>query len=487
MSKSGGEEAQQRGSENAPQEQADDAVSETPTERYERHQRVADGVWMSGLFSGLSYVPAPKKVDRDNLSEAAEEEMLQKKSYVVPRGYKYLEDEVPAILSPKPVGGLRTAMIVYIVFAVIGFICLLVASCPVPWYRGKNKMWSGVDYNKVKYSLWKQTGGNQPEIKVRDIQDCPIEKQFYFTISVSVIVGCCFSFMSIIAAIVKLSGKGGYGATLLLGFLGFSWALCASAMSMSQYHIDRCAKPRFVSIARLDAGFALSVVGWVFMLIATLVVTFATRLNIGPALKNLRVFDTFYMLILLVSLLFVVVANVSTVWKRRFNTRAVRVVRVTYWHTELLDGAGTSLIYGRAHYRCSAFNKRMKASVSFLILGSVSLFFAAMFGIAGFVKRGCRIASCVLSIITSVFLIVSWVTAVAVFYRKLCTRAVPYTMYRDYPGVPSGVFEGYTKFDGYGVQEGVILVIIAWVLVTAAAIVNFIVPWEPVEEGYQDE
>lgn len=456
----------------------DHPASPTASQKYAKEKRKAERVWLSGLFNAKSFVPPPEKIDTNLLTESMKEDLLAEETFVVARGYKYFSKDLPAILNSKPTGSLLTAMMIYIILNVIAFIFTLASSTPVPWYRGKDVTIGSANYRGVQFTLWWQKGGDQEKIMVRTMEGCPIEKQFYQTIAASTIMGCVFTFFSLIAAAVKMGGNGSYGWTLLFGMLGFVWTLCGNAMSISQFHLGRCNKSPFVTIARLDAGFALTLIAWVFQLAALLILGFVTRLNIGPVLKQIRVMDAYYLVLLMVALSFMVIANTTTIWKRRFDTEAVRVVRVTYWHTEVIKGDGTPIIYGRAHYRCSAYNKRIKASISFLILGSITAFLAILFGIPAFFSRGCRITSCVLSIITSVFLFISWVTAVAVFYRKLCVRNADASLYASYPGIPTGIYDGYTHFKGYGLQEGVVLSIVAWILCTGAVVLNFVVSWK---------
>lgn len=452
-----------------------DAQSETPTEKYERRLQEASKVWFSGFFSGASYLPKPKRVHASDLDESVQEEILAEKTYEVPRGYKYLEDNLPPILEPKPVGSYKTSLIIFVLFTFVSFALMLVSACPVPWYRGKDVTVRGLNYKGVKFTLYWQKGGNQPKISLRELRTCPIEKQFYQSIAASVIMATMFSLIAMVLGLARLcGGKVGYGWIMIFAFFGFFWGLAGNAMSISQFHLNRCNKPRYPYVARLDAGFAVSLVGWVFQLIALLVLVFQTKLNVGPSLRDLRVMDTWFLVLMFIALAFTVIGNATTIWKRDFKDLTVRV---TYWHTEVLMGSGTNIIYGRAHYRCSAYNKRIKASISFLILSSVFIFFSILMAIGAFQSRGLRVGACVMAIVSWCFLIVSWVTSVAIFYRTLCERPVPGTVYADYPGVPTGVYNGYTKFKGYGLAEGVVLPIVAWVLITAAVIANFVVPW----------
>ncbi|EPY34777.1 hypothetical protein STCU_01325 [Strigomonas culicis] len=297
------------------------------------------------------------------------------------------------------------------------------------------------------------------------------------TIAASTIISCGMTLIALIRAVARLRGHGSYGPVLLFAFLGFIWGLCANAMSISAYELRRCSNPRFSAIAHLDAGFALSLVAWVLLLVGFVLLAVATKFNVGPSLRQLRVMDTYFFVLVAVALLFTIIGNATTIWKRRFNTDDVSVVRVSYWHTELIMGNGTNIIFGRAMYRCNAYNKRIKASVSFLILGSIALTLSLITAVPAFFKRPCRAMACAFGIVASAFLLVSWVTAVAVKYRTLCEESVVGSLYADYPGVPSGIFNGATKFDTYGLQEGVILVILAWILVTAAVVFNFVVEW----------
>jgi hypothetical protein len=455
--------------------------SASPTEKYNERVARASMVWATGLFSGRSYVPRPKKVDEAELSESAKEELLMETTYTVPRGYKYYKEDLPVIINPKPKGTLKGALIVHLVLNFVAFAFTLASCCPVQWFRGRDIVEGLETYHGRKFTLWKQQGGSLPTITVHSMKSCPIEKQFFQTIAASIIMGCFFTVVSMILAGVRFAGRGGYGWILLFSFLAFGWTLCANAMSVSLYYLSRCDATRFSNIAHLHAGFALSLIAWIFQLAGMLAIVFTTRLNIGPVLKSVRVMDTYYMVLLLISFTFLIIANATTVWKRKFNTAEVKVVRVTYWHTELIMPNGTSIYYGRAHYRCGAYGKRMKASISFLILATIMVFMALMFAIPAFLVRGCRIASLVFTCIAAVFLIISWVIAVVVRYRKSCTLPVPTTTYHAYPGVPTGVFHGKTDFPGYGVQEGLILPIVAWILTVAALVLDIVVPWPEIK------
>ncbi|GET90034.1 hypothetical protein, unknown function [Leishmania tarentolae] len=472
-----GEATRQRGSDSGMHHSENGEHSYSPTQRYQQRVRQASSVWLSGILSGRSYAPRPKKVDETELSESAHEELLRERSYTIPRGYKYYKYDLPPVLNPIPRGGFRTALIIHIIFFGIAFVFTLAAACPIPWYRGKNIDVGGVNYKNRKFSLWKAEGGAYPAVSVREMHNCPLEKQFYQTISASTIIGCVLSLFSLLISGARLSGRTSYGWILLWSFLAFGWTLCGNAMSISMYYSSRCDAPSFSSTARFDAGFVLSLLAWIFQLGGLLGIVLVTKVNIGPVLKHLRVMDTYYMAMLCVSLLFVCVASAGTLWKRRFNTSEVAVVRVTYWHTELLMPNGTNIYFGYQRYRCSAYTKRIKASISFLILSCVALFMAIMLAIPAFLSRGCRVASIVFSGITLAFLFVSWVTAVALRYRNSCTGPVVDTLYELYPGVPSGIYNGLTNFPGYGVQEGLILSIIAWVIVLGATALNVRVPW----------
>ncbi|EPY38037.1 hypothetical protein AGDE_01685 [Angomonas deanei] len=286
-----------------------------------------------------------------------------------------------------------------------------------------------------------------------------------------------FTLIALVLTIVRLAGKTSYVWSMIFGFFGFMWALCGNALSISLFHIGRCNEPRLANVARLDAGFALSLIAWILLMVGLLVMTFVTQCNFGPAIRHVRVMDSFYLLLLIMVIALCAIGNVTTIWKRHFGDDKVRVVRVSYWHTEVILADGVNLIYGRAAYRCSAYNKRIKASVSFLILATVFFAIAAFLAIPAFFKRGMRILSLCLSITACVMLLISWVIAVVVKYRKLCENDVGGTVYENYPGVPTGVFNGYTKFEGYGLAEGVVLQIVAWILSLLAIILNFAIPW----------
>lgn len=457
------------------------AHSESCSEKYARRCREADSVWFSGYFTGAVYLPKPQKLRQEDLDESIEEELLEEKTYNVPYGYKYHEDNLPPILSEVPLGKHRTGTIVFIALSVVGWIFLLCAACPVPWFKGRNVTINGVNFAGRKYTLYWHRGGSQPDVGLRGLRGCPIEKQFYQSIAASTIMACVFSLLGWALGAARLCGRNvGYGWPAMFTFFSFGWGLCGNAMSISMYFLSRCDQPRYSHMASFDAGFVLSLIGWVFQLVALLVIVASTKLNVGPSLRDIRVMDTWFVVMMLAVIALAVIGNATTIWKRRFNSPQVTVARVTYWHTELIIPGGTNIIYGRAHYRCGAYNKRIKASISFLILGTVTAFLSSMCGIGAFGSRMLRILGVVFAVITWANLFISWVTSVAIKYRTLCDRPVNDTIYEKYPGIPSGVLQGLTEFRTYGLAEGVALPIVAWVITTAAIVANIVVPWPAV-------
>lgn len=447
---------------------------------YERNVVIANSVWFSGLLTGKSYVPAPKKED-----EAAkfDDAHLTQTKYAVPRGYVYTTSTLPPILQDKPTGLLRIGVMVYLITLAVAWILMIVAACPIPWFRGSKSMY-GVNYDKVEWSLWKRKGGSMPDLKVSEMFSCPIQQQFFRCIAASMIAAACFAFFGLLTGVSKLlRGNGSYGMMLLYGLFAFGWSLCGSAMAASQYHQATCGAPRLSSVANLHVGFALSVIAWVLAMASFVALAVTTQLNIAPPLKGIRTYDTVYVVLLCIALLFTCVANAGTVFKRHFGTDLVKVVRVTYWHVEvILTQADTPIVYARHMYRCRGFENRMKASVSFLILSSCALFGAIIFGIGAFVKRGLRVASCVFGGIAFVFLAVAWCTTVAVRHSEYCSTNTVGSMFHDYPGIPSGVRFGQTKFTGYGLGEGVGLTIAAWIIVFVAVLGNYLIPWPKVKK-----
>eukprot|EP00796_Vickermania_ingenoplastis_P008304 gene8304-5819_t len=437
---------------------------------YERSVAQANAVWFSGLFSGQSFVAAPRREpEQDRFDDAH----LIQTSYTIPRGYTYTGLNLPEILMEKPTGFLRLSVIVYIATMAVSCVLFIIAACPIPWYKGKNKTVNGIDFKDVKWSLWKMEGGSLKTVKVSDM-DCPLQQQFFRAIAGCIIAALCFAFFGIVAGVLKLvKGKGSYGPLLLIGFLAFAWGICGNMMAASQYHQPFCSPmPRLANSAALNAGFALSLVGWVIAMIGFILLAVATKFNVGPALKGIRTFDTMYTILLMIALLFSCVANAGNMFQRNFDDDTVKVVHIAYWHTEVVLHDGTPIQMARELYRCFALNKRIKASIAMLILGSVSLFFAIILSVPAFLKPTFRLVSTILAGVASVFLLISWIIAVVILKSEYCSLPVQGSVFESYPGIPSGIWWGKTNFPGYHLAEGVILPIIAWVLTLVAMIAS---------------
>lgn len=444
---------------------------------HERSVQEAESVWFSGYFSGKSYVAAPMHERHEDLFDDAH---LTQTSYVVPRGYTYNAMNLPEILHFRPGGFLRLMTMVYTGAMAAACVLMLVAACPIPWFSGKSYSVDGetVNMKNVKWSLWEQKGGDFPTIKVKDMGDCPVKQQFFRAMEGCAIASTCFAFFAFVEGILKLvKGSSAYFMMLLLSFFAVLWGVCANGMAISLYTNKHC-NVKMSEMSSLSAGFALSLVSWVLSLVAFLALAVATHFNVGPSLKRMRTYDTVYFLLLFSSLVMATVAGTRPIFHRKFNDDLVHDVRIGYWREEVTySKERLPLIMSRAQFRCKPYDTRMKASIAFLILGCVALFFATVLSIPGFLKKPFRAGSCVVAIIAVIFLTINWVIVIVLLKSEYCQQSVKSSMFQNYPGVPSGIQDGLTKFPGYSLSEGAVLPIVAWILTLVAVIANICIPW----------
>lgn len=436
---------------------------------HERSVKEANSVWFSGYFTGKSYVAAPMHERNEDIFDDAH---LTQTSYIVPRGYTYNAMNLPDILHFRPSGFLRVMVMVYTGAMGAACVLMLVAACPIPWFAGKD------DMKNVKWSLWEQKGGDLPTVKVNDLTDCPAMQQFFRAMEGSTIASTCFAFFGFVEGILKLTkGSNAYFTMLLLTFLALLWGLCANGMAISLYNTKHC-NVKLSDVSTLSVGFALSLVSWVFSFFAFVALGVATHFNVGPSFKRMRTYDTMYFLLLFSSLVMATVAGTRPIFHRKFNDDLVHVVRIGYWREEVMySREKLPLIMSRAQFRCKPYDTRMKASISFLILGCVALFFATVLSVPGFLKKPFRALSCVLAIIAVIFLTINWVIVIVLLKSEYCKQSVKSSMFQNYPGVPSGIENGLTKFPGYSLSEGTILPIVAWALTLIGVIANMVIPW----------
>lgn len=439
----------------------------SPTEQeyekeHERNVQKASGVWFSGLLSRESYVAPPKRNPNEDLYDDAH---LTQTNYTVPRGYIYSSANIPDILLDKPSGTLRVGSLVYTATMALSFALLVASVCPITWLKGKG------DATGVKMTVWKLKQNGET------IDLCTFNKQFLRAMAGSCIVGLIFAFFACVAGFLKLmKGKGSYGVMLLLGFLSFSWSLCGSAMAIGFLDGWYCGYGSKVKDqASLDVGFALSFAAWVVACIGTLLLGILTHFNVGPALKDIRTYDSMFFILVVVALIFTCVASGGTMFQRNFKSDNIKC-SVGYWNVRVKVSNGI-LPMGLSQYRCSSFETRVRVSVAFLILASIALFFAAIFSIPAFLKSPFRITACFLTILAAIFLTINWVTAVVVMKMKHCNQSTKSSLYEKNPGIPSGINEGLIQFTSYSLAEGVILPIVAWVVCIVAVVANIMIPW----------
>lgn len=435
-------------------------------------------VWFSGYLSRRSYIPPPKVIPLNLVDDTERDELLAQPSYRVPSGQRYYGFDLPQILMPTPTGKYFVSLIIYLVVAAIALVLLVIAACPIPWYKGSIVLidWfnsTNTEYINAYATLWWIKQGDSAKFRIADMDLCPAAKQYYQAIAASMIIGAFFTLCSIIAAVSRLFGKGGYGWTLMFGLVGLAWTLAGSAMSMKLLHVKQCGSSSISDSVSATDGFIMAIVSWLLLLIGVVTLTVVTQLNIGPSLKQIRLMNGYYLICVLLSLLLVVLANGATMWKRSFSSPEQVDVLVRYWNTEVRVGDSV-MRYSRQSYQCDNYNKRMQVSIGFLFGGTVSLFFAAITGIYAYVKTYGKLVTSVWSIIASVLLCCSWINSVILMHRESCSKASPLSLYASYPGVPTGVEGGLTKFPGYTLDTGVALVIVSSILSMIASVLNIL-------------
>ncbi|CCW62362.1 unnamed protein product [Phytomonas sp. EM1] len=201
-----------------------------------------------------------------------------------------------------------------------------------------------------------------------------------------------------------------------------------------------------------------------------------TGWNIAPALKCVRGMDILFLAVLLSSLLLVSVGSVSTVWSREFNGPRVKAVKVAYWHTDVLLQNGSRVYYDQSKYNCPSYEESMQADITFLFTGSTALFAASLLAVFAVLAPKVRVVSCILAGIASVCLCISWGFSISALHTTFCKDAGEGKRIEDYSGIPFESGGGYTKFDGYLLQEGVVFVIIASVLTLNSVVLNLLFP-----------
>lgn len=467
------------------------ATSSKADMAYAENVKEAKSVWFSGYLTGSSYVPAPIK---ESIEEQFDDAQLSQVSYSVPRGYMYRKHELPTILEDSPSTGtpLQLGLKIYTTLMGLSFVFFLIAACPIPWGTEKDS-----STRKIKWTVWNITdeAGNATEGTLSTV---PVIKQYLRCAAGCTVVATIFSFFGAVGGLLKwFKGPSfiSYYLLLVLSLFSLLWGICGNGVMIRFYSADLVGIT-LKDYSSLSGGFALSLLGWIAALGALGVLIFFTQLNVGPSLKSIRTFDTAYFVLIFIALVLTTVGTTQPMFQRHFSesiasadsVAAVDWVRVGYWREEVSgeflagsvlteDATTVTLIMGPEAYRCPKYRSVLDAGVSFLILGSITLFCASVMSILAFLKPGFRAASCVLAGIAAVFLTVNWIIVIVLLKSSFCTNPVEGSVFASYPGAPSGLSEGLLEFPKYQMAGGFALPFTAWCITLLAVIGNAKIPW----------
>lgn len=366
--------------------------------------------------------------------------------------------------------GSLSLLIIYTVFTFVCFAFNLTASCPIPWMRGRGTV-SG-----RQYGVWRATGGGQPVFKVNNIHDCAQEMQMWQTSAAFSVMATLPAFGAFLSGILLCCGVGHVGASAILSFYSMSFSLVSWGVVAHLFGYNCCNKYRYRDIARLDAGFALTLISFVFMLCALVVlgVYFIKYYTKSIHAGVTRPMSFAYLALLIVVALFYCVGNAFTMWEKDFD---LIKCKVTMWHIELYDKQTTlSTFLGRKEYQCSTFTRRMKVVAAFNIMALIWLTMGILFSVGACFNAGSRTPSVVLGFVSCLFALVGWIVLCVIRHSHLCTSPVPpgVSIWTDlgYNGVPSGYFNGQIEYSGYKMSEGFALLLTGWGLNLIAPILN---------------
>ncbi|GET86438.1 hypothetical protein, unknown function [Leishmania tarentolae] len=395
----------------------------------------------------------------DWYSSADEDEMIEDD----------IEEKKVSELKTQPEGGAGFVFcVLYTVLSAIAFVFHLASSCPIPWMRSKSGR---------KYGVWRATGGGLPDLKVGDIHDCSYEMQYWQATAATTVMATVASCGSMISGVLLCVNKGHMGASFILSFYSFFFSLVSWALVVALYHFSRCGKAAFASgVAHLDAGFALTLIGWVMHMGALIVLgvhffKYWTRsINSGKT----RAVRFLYVAAGVITIFLYCSGQAYSMWGKTFPEVEASV---SLWYVRVYDRQTRLSTYlSRNTYKCPVFNDRMKASVGLLAVGTIWLFFAVVLGTCAcynfqYIKVSifCGYASCICAL-------VGWIVLVVTQHDHLCDGATPsgqsYWADMGYNGIPSGIENAQVEFSGYGLREGFGLILVGWILSTVVLIFN---------------
>lgn len=362
------------------------------------------------------------------------------------------------------------SLILYTVLSFISFVFNLASSCPIPWMRSSSGR---------KYGVWSSWGGNETRLMVSDLFDCSQERQYWQAASAMSVIATFAAFGSVISGILLYFRKGHLGASLILSFYSMSFSLVAWSLVVALFHNFRCGKGVFADgVAHLDAGFALTLIAWVFHLAAIVVLgiyflQYWTRSVHGGKPSAMRFI---YVALTVVVMLFYCVGPAYTQWGKSFATVKVSV---TMWHVEVYNKeTQLSLFLSRRSYRCTTITRRMKVVAAFIIMACIWLFFSLVLGVGACYDTRYIRGSNFFGWAAALFSLVAWLVLIITRHGHLCTGTVAAgeSTWADlgYNGIPTGIENAQIRFDGYALKEGFGLMVAGWALNTLAVLFNTI-------------
>jgi hypothetical protein len=377
------------------------------------------------------------------------------------------KEEVSEMKAQPPDGQGRIFLIVYTILSFIAFVFHLASSCPIPWMRGHGR----------EYGVWRAKGGGLPVLKVNNIHDCSNEMQYWQAAAALSVISTVVSCGAWISGVLLCVSKGHMGASFALSFYSAVFSLASWALVAALYHYFRCGKGVFANIGvHLDAGFALTLVAWVFHLVALalLGVHFLTYWTRSVHSGKVHVMRFVYMACLVVTMLFYCVGMAYNMWSKDFP---LVKASVTMWHVEIYDKE-TKLhtFLNRETYKCTTITRRMKVVAAFIIMSLIWMFFALIFATGACYDSRLIHSSLTFGYACVIFAAVGWITLIVTRHGHLCTGATPpgVSAWVDmgYNGIPSGIDNAQINFDGYKLKEGFALLVTGWALSTVAVVLN---------------
>ncbi|KAG5488364.1 uncharacterized protein JKF63_07959 [Porcisia hertigi] len=372
-------------------------------------------------------------------------------------------------LKKQPEGGAGLVFrVLYTVLSAVAFVFHLTSTCPIPWLRSKSGR---------TYGVWSATGGGQPDLKVRDIHDCSYEMQYWQAAAAMSVLATIVSCAATIGGVLLCVNQGHMALSFIFSFYSVVFSLTSWALVVALSHHFRCGKGVFANgVANLDAGFALTLCGWVMHMAAIIVLGlhFFKYWTRSIHKGNAHALRFIYVAVGIVTLLFYSVGQAYAMWGKTFPDVKVSI---SMWHVQVHDRqTRLSTFLSRGSYRCTTITHRMKVVAAFMIMSIIWLFFAVVLGTGACYNSYYIKHSLFFGYSSSIFALVAWITLLVTRYSRLCTGATPYgqSYWTDmgYNGIPSGIDNAQIDFDGYTFREGFGLIVAGWAISLLATVLN---------------